>query len=116
MFSLIETHSNPTSVFVIGTIGDTTTQLSLTSDSIPEHTESIFSYGIDKIKTSLSLATETLSFPEIVPFISPNASFARFVYSTADSDALAASLDPIITSKFCDHLTFIFLGEISVFQ
>ena len=91
-------HSNPTSVFVIGTIGETTTQLSFISDNIPEQTVSMFSYGIDKINTSLSFATETLSFPEIEPFISPNASFARFVYSAADSDALAASLEPIITS------------------
>ena len=95
--SLIETHSKPTSVFVIGTIGDTTTHVSLISDKIPEHTESMFSYGIDKINTSLSFATETLSFPEIVPLISPNDSFAMFVYSVADSAALAASLEPIIT-------------------
>ena len=80
---LLQKHSNPTSVFVIGTIGDTTTQLSLTAGNIPEQTESIFSYGIDKIKTSLCFAIDTLSLPEILPFISPNASFARFVYSTA---------------------------------
>ena len=98
LLSLIETHSKPTSVFVIGTIGDTTTQVSFISDKIPEHTESIFSYGIDKIRTSLSFATETLSFPVILPLTSPKDCFTRFVYSTADSDALVASLEPIMMS------------------
>ena len=44
----------------------------------------MFSYGIDKTRTSLSLEIETLSLPEIVPFISPKASFAILVYSSAD--------------------------------
>ena len=63
------THSNPISVFVIGTIGDTTTQSSLISGKICEHIESIFSYGIDKTRTCDSFATERLSFPVIVPLI-----------------------------------------------
>ena len=72
--------------------------MSLTSGKITEQTESMFSYGIDKIKTSLSFATEMLSFPDIVPLMSPNDSFAMFVYSNADSAALPASLEPTITS------------------
>ena len=41
--SLIGMNSNPTSVLTIGTIGDTTTQLSLTCDKTSEQTESMFS-------------------------------------------------------------------------
>jgi hypothetical protein len=55
----------------------------------------MFSYGIDKIKTSLWDATELLSMPEIVPLMFPNACFAVSEYSLAASDALCASLDPI---------------------
>ena len=64
-------HSKPTSVFVIGTIGEITTHWSLTSDNNCEQVVSIFSYGIDKTKTSDSFATERLSFPEIVPLMFP---------------------------------------------
>jgi len=57
----------------MGTMGEITTQLSLTTGKTWEHVDSIFSYGIDKTRTSLSLEIETLSLPEIVPLISPKA-------------------------------------------
>jgi len=69
------------SVFVIGTIGDTTTQLSLISGNNSEQIASIFSYGIDKTRISDSLATVVLSVPVIFPLIEPYASYTYSEYS-----------------------------------
>ena len=63
LFSLIATHSKPVSVFVIGTIGDTTTQLSPIWGNNSEQIESIFSYGIDNTRAFACLATVALSVP-----------------------------------------------------
>ena len=63
------------------TIGDITTQLSFICDNNSEQIVSIFSYGIDRTKTSAFLAIERLSVPVIFPLISSYASFAKFKYS-----------------------------------
>ena len=91
-------NSNPASVFFKGTIGDITTQLSLTFGSNWEQIESIFSYGIDKTNTSLSFVTERLSFPDMLPLTDPYCSVAFLEYSRAASAAFVASLEPIKTS------------------
>src|SRR5574338_262426 len=75
-------------VFFIGTIGDITVQLSFIFPKRSEQIESIFSYGMAKIRTSLCLATVELSVPVMVPLIFPNACFAACMYSDAASAAL----------------------------
>src|SRR5690242_12104916 len=94
-FSIKEMNSNPASVFVNVTIGDITTQSFFTLGSNDEQIESIFSYGIDKTNTSLSFATERLSFPVIMPLIVTYCSEAFLEYSSADSAAFVESLEPI---------------------
>src|SRR5574342_378243 len=92
-FSINEMNSKPELVFVIGTIGEITTQSFFVLESMEGQVESMFSYGIDKTKTSLSLAMETLSLPVIFPFTEPYNSLEFLEYSRAACVALVASRD-----------------------
>ena len=96
---------NPESVLVIGTIGDTITQLLLTSFAILLQVSIVFSYGIDNIKTSEDFASEKLSWPVIFPvMLFPYASWAVILYLLAASLALCSSLEPITMSCPKHHL------------
>src|SRR4028119_985867 len=89
----------------MGTMGETITQLSLMLFEMSLHVPTMLSYGMERIKTSLSFDMDMLSLPDIVPFSwSASTPLTLFTLSSAAFSAFCLSLDPIKTSWLRHHL------------